>query len=216
MLKEIKEAETDLLRLGIEAVALDTAAPASEGTLQEVEGRIKHRLPYALRQVFLHEAGEIKCRWNTDLFGPDSTRGFAWLLSPRGLEEAFKAQVEMAEEAKRDGLDATGDGYRALVTDWPRWVPIFRFPSGDCFCLEFSDSASDPPIVFLEHDVMDQGPNLHGLRLASNFGDLVARWSSVLFVDVHDWTKAVAADGIDKNAAVLRPLRRLSQAGPTG
>jgi hypothetical protein len=101
----------------IQACNEDTI-PANQG--QDVERRIAHGLPDALRQVFLREAGGLKFRWNTDVFGAECKRGCAWLLSPEEMAEAFKGQVGIAEEARRDGLDATSEGYRALVTDWPR------------------------------------------------------------------------------------------------
>jgi cell wall assembly regulator SMI1 len=212
MLNEIKAAQRDLLNVGVKDVSLETTPPVTAGTLQDLESRIGRRLPDGLRQIFLQDAGGLKFRWTTDVFGPGCSRGLAWLLTPQAIAEMFKEQVGMAEEAKRDGLDTANDGYKALVRDWPRWVPVFRFPSGDCFCLDLSDPGIDPPIVFLEHDVMDGGPNLHGLRIAKNIGDLVTRWSSVLFADPYDWTKAVVADGIDKNAAAFGPLRQVPRA----
>jgi hypothetical protein len=212
MLNEIQAARRDLLGFGVRDISLETAPPVTSGTLQDVETRIRHGLPDALRQVFLGEAGGLKFRWSTDVFGPECRRGYAWLLSPEEIAEAFKGQVAIAEEAQRDGVDATNEGYKALVRDWPHWIPVFRFPSGDCFCLDVSGASIDPPVVFLEHDVMDQGPNLHGLRLASNVADLVSRWGGVLFVDVYDWTKAVVANGIDKDAQILNPLRQVPRA----
>lgn len=214
LLNAIQAAEQDLLNYGMRDVALEVAPPVTLGVLQDAETRIGRALPSTLRQVFLSEVGGLNFHWDTDAFGPECRRGHAWLLSPQEIVDSFKEHVALAQDARRDGLDRTNDGYRALVSDWPHWIPVFRFPSGDFFCLDISGGSVNPPIVFLEHDVMDQGPNLHGLRLARDFADLVSRWSSVLFADAYDWTRAVGGEGIDKDAEVFRPLLQVSRRNP--
>jgi hypothetical protein len=207
ILDSIEAARRDLTALGVTDMSFRSAPPVTPNVLGEVEERIGHRLPDALRQGFLQETGGVKWQWFSDLFGLHSRRGCAWLQSPQEMADGFEDQVAMAEEAKSSGETATSAGYQAMASDWPNWIPVFRFPSGDSFCLDMAAADFDPPIVFLEHDVMDGGPNLHGMRLAQNFLDLVRRWSSVLYVEVPDWTPVVDRDGIDVNAEIFRPLR---------
>jgi cell wall assembly regulator SMI1 len=216
VLNEVRSAQRDLLAFGVKDVSLQTSPPVTLAELQAAEMRIGYRLPDTLRRVFLTEAGSLKFQWDTDLFGSECEGGYAWLRSPEEIAETFQDQVGMAEEAHRDGLDVGSDGYEALVKDWPHWIPVFRFPAGDCFCLDVSEASTDAPIVFGEHDVMDSGPNLHGLRIAENFADLVDRWNAILFLDAYDWTRVVGTDGIDKDSQILQPLRKVPRALSTG
>jgi len=216
LLNEIEAAKQDLLGFGVKDVSLQTCAPVAPGTLQEAEAEIGVSFPTALQGVYLHETGGLRFAWNTEVFGPECKRGCAWLLGPKEIVEERRNLLGTVADAKAEGLDRVSEGYGALVKDWPAWVPVFRFPSGDCFCLDNSSGASDPVIVFLEHDVMDQGPNLHGLRVAGSFTELVARWSKVLFVDVYDWTKVVRENGMDEGADVFSPLRQVPRAKSGG
>lgn len=71
---------------------------------------------------------------------------------------------------------------------------FFFFDNGDFFCIDMREKSF--PVVFLEHDVMDGGPNLHGLRIASDLGKLLDLWSQVYFVEC-DWSLIVEDSGIN-------------------
>lgn len=74
--------------------------------------------------------------------------------------------------------------------------------NGDAFCIDKRNET----IVFLEHDVVDGGPNVHGLLLAINFDDLIKKWSKVCFVEVFDWTDGINEDGIDVESIIFSRL----------
>lgn len=116
------------------------------------------------------------------------------LLSPLEITRQFHEFREFVKEIVKNGLDQEEAGYAALVRDWPYWLPIFFFDNGDFFCIDMREKSF--PVVFLEHDVMDGGPNLHGLRIASDLGKLLDLWSQVYFVEC-DWSLIVEDSGIN-------------------
>lgn len=96
------------------------------------------------------------------VFGKELRYGGFTLLSPSEIKQRLHDLREIAREAQEKGWNEDDPGYAALVQDWPHWLPVFAFDNGDCFCINMRDKSF--PVVFLEHDVMVDGPNLHGLR----------------------------------------------------
>lgn len=150
----------------------------------------------------------VKFSWeaNNSIFGPKCRFGYFNLLSLEEIQIAFNDQVEQANEAKSNSLEDE-KGYAAIINDWPYWLPIFRFPSGDSFCVETRNT--NLPIVFLEHDVMDCGPNLHGMQIAPNLESLLNLWSHLLFVEVRDWTEVCDANGINEQNELFSKILSL-------
>jgi hypothetical protein len=165
-------------------------------------------LPETLRKIYVEESGGVIFNWvaDYDLFGKHCSRGCFHLLSPDEIISAYKDMCEMVQEGKNDTLELeSNDGMQALVTDWEGWIPIFRFPNGDAFCI---DSRNDNSIVFLEHDVMDGGPYIHGTKLAKNIEELVSNWEKIGFVDFYDWSQCIGEDGIDIGNNVFNQIRK--------
>ena len=166
-------------------------------------------IPDSLLQIYTTETEALKFSWiaEPDVFGPDCSRGNISLLSPNQVKSQLEDQREQAQEAKENGL-IDDEGYAVLAEDWPHWLPVFSFPSGDCFCLDMRED--ECPVVFLEHDVMDAGPNLHGLRIAPNLESLIALWRQILFVDLFDWTQGVNESGIDIDSRIFKPFFQIT------
>ena len=192
----------------IESCKIKKSAIISDKVYGDAVNKLGFELPEVLKYIYIHEAGGINFSWNlsSSIFGQNCQRGIFHLMNVTDVVWQFRENQAMVDEAKLDNLDSE-DGYKAIVTDWPFWIPIFRFPSGDCFCLDVRSESNELPVVFLEHDVMDSGPNLHGLKIASNLEELIHKWFSVAFVDLYDWTLGVNTNGINLDADVFTPLR---------
>lgn len=151
------------------------------------------------------QMGDCKFDWNTTdgkTFGENFKYGSLHLMSPNEIKCDMAWMREIATEAMKEGWD-NAPGYAALVRDWPHWMPVFSFDNGDRFCIDMRDETF--PIVFLEHDVMDGGPNLHGLRIAPNPEALIDRWKQIFFVEC-DWSLITDISGIDLRRECLRPM----------
>lgn len=94
-----------------------------------------------------------------------------------------------------------------VVEDFMHWYPIFRFANGDAFCYDDRNGR----IVFLDHEVFDEGINLHGLTIAENIDTLLKTWSRVLFADIYDWYEGVCEYGIDLSKPVYERYLRLHE-----
>lgn len=173
-------------------------------------------VPEFLLHVFAQETRHLEFSWYAPaaVFGEDCRCGCVHLLTPAQVVSHFREQQRQADEARRQRLDAE-EGYAALVADWPFWLPVFRFPSGDCICVETRGGLMGAA-VFLEHDVMDAGPNLHGLILAKTLSDFVQRWAEILFVDVNDWTVCVDKEGLNARAPVFQLMHERLRHGAAG
>ena len=153
-------------------------------------------IPQELFQLF-ETTERCSFRWidpSKKIFNGDFYYGGFTLLSPLEITRQFHEFREFVKEIVKNGLDQEEAGYAALVRDWPYWLPIFFFDNGDFFCIDMREKSF--PVVFLEHDVMDGGPNLHGLRIASDLGKLLDLWSQVYFVEC-DWSLIVEDSGIN-------------------
>ncbi|WJH36638.1 hypothetical protein N6H14_13390 [Paenibacillus sp. CC-CFT747] len=68
------------------------------------------------------------------------------------------------------------------------------------------DMKQEGAIVFLEHDVMDGGPFIHGTKIAMNFNDLINKWQKAAFVDIFDWSKGTNSEGIDLRDPIFEKI----------
>ncbi|MFW5720742.1 MAG: SMI1/KNR4 family protein [Candidatus Dojkabacteria bacterium] len=187
------------------------APSISLSVLKEIEERIGFRFPESLRSLYTNQAGCVKFSWSSveELFGSQCNKGFFKLASPTEIRMRYEDMKGVVEEYKDDADELNeNEGAQALVTDWRHWIPIMFFPNGDAFCIETREN--NYPIVFLEHDVIDGGPNLHGLKIAKNTEDLIDKWSKLFFVDLYDWTLGVNDEGIDLSKDVFNKLLKYS------
>lgn len=99
----------------------------------------------------------------------------------------------MAREGKLNREYEENPGLQVLVRDWPHWLPFVTFLNGDAFCIDMKNQS----VVFLEHDVMDGGPYIHGTKVADDIDKLFEKWMQIAFVDVYDWSKFVNEEGIN-------------------
>lgn len=197
-LKKIVDASVETIRgrKGIEVVAYSTTSPVSEEEFREIVSQ-NMDISEHLDNIFGNERCGLTFSWRSDseVLGTDCNCNFGYvrLLSPTEMVQKFHEQKEIAIDSKSNMLD-DDEGYKSLIADWPFWLPVFCFKSGDCFCIDTRKKGE--PVVFLEHDVMDDGPNIHGLRIAPNLSELIRIWGSILFVEVCDWSDVTNQDGL--------------------
>lgn len=168
----------------------------------EIDGLIEvvpRLLLRQMRELFFDDMLACKLVWEASgqLYGDSFTRGYIQLLSPEEILAQFNDQKFEAKEASLNQSENDA-GYQALINDWPHWIPLFKFRSGDVFCIETRESGF--PVVLLEHDVADAGPNLHGMQIARNIETLINDWSSLLFVEVNDWSEICNERGLNRMA----------------
>ena len=192
---------------GVETSKVTLSEPCSSFELEELEKKFGTTFSNQLKDIYLNYSSSILFSWSVDdaRFGLNCKRGYINLIPPIDVIKRYEDMISMVEEGKfnTDELEEN-EGLKALVEDWPNWIPIFSFTNGDCFCIDKSTNGN--PIILLEHDVMDGGPNVHGLKLAVNFDDLIDKWSKIGFVDIYDWSEGTDENGIDLNKTMFENL----------
>ena len=181
--------------------------PPSMNSREILESIPGVRLPDALFS-FYRETEQIEFSWIAApdyVFGSDFYDGDLTLLSPADAKNLYlDVMCDIANEAIQNGWEKNDAGYAALVNDWPHWFPVLLFANGDCLCIDMTSEQNR--IVYCEHDVMDGGPNLHGLQIAPDLETLIYRWKQMLFAENFDWTRAVDETGINLDSELLTPL----------
>lgn len=209
IIKSVKKLEKELNILGnIEVKLSVTSTKNYDNDIQVIEEKYDIVFPNMLKQLYINDMSKVILKWNTkgNTLGKGCKRGELNLLTPDEILNEVTDIQTIIEDSKVDTKELEkNEGLRALVNDWPFWIPIISFSNGDSFCIESRDKSL--PIVFLEHDVMDGGPNLHGLRIASNFENLMENWSKVAFVDTFDWAEVVNEMGLDIMHSYFNELR---------
>ncbi len=61
----------------------------------------------------------------------------------------------------------------------------------------------------MDHEVFDEGINLHGLTIAESIDTLLETWSRVLFADIYDWYEGACEYGIDLSKPVYEGYLQL-------
>lgn len=141
---------------------------------------------------------KIKISWKSK-----ENSGYFELLSKK---EILSKQEELIELSKEFIDDDAIDDIDIIAEDLRNWLPIFRFPNDDMFCIDRRNNK----VVFFEHDVFDTGINLHGLIIAKSIEDLILKWSRVLFIDIYDWYAGVdEEEGIDLTKSVYKAILNL-------
>ncbi len=192
---------------GVRINDITQGIPVSVIELEQIENSLGIVFPDLLRDLYLNDSDGIVFSWSADnkVYGQGCNIGVVNILSPKEILFMYNDMRSIVEESEANEEEMVGNpGLQALVNDWRYWVPVVWFPNGDAFCIEKRDNANS--IVFLEHDVMDGGPNLHGLKIASNFEELMVIWSRINFVDIYDWTLGVNEKGIDLSKEIFASL----------
>ena len=188
--------------------------PIAINEIETIEKSLPDKLPKLLKNFYSCEAQSLKFTWEAkdkSIFGDECKRGILNILSPKEILGFWNDMQSQVHEARQNDEELQENvGIQALVKDWPFWIPIVRFPNGDAFCLEVKECSNSEiySINFLEHDVMDGGPFIHGLRIATNFEELIERWSKIGFADVFDWSRVTNVDGIDLNSLIFLEINK--------
>lgn len=188
---------------GIEIERFVISEPTNLDEITNVENNLSFRLPESLRNLYLENAASIHLVWTAEkeVFGSECKRGEIRLLSPNEIYEYYQDMIAIVQEYTLHDTE-NSEGVEALITDWPGWLPLFIFPNGDSFCLKKEGGE----VTFLEHNVMDDGPNLHGLLIAQSFEELMEKWGSIGYVDLYDWYEGVDDSGIDLGKGIYSKL----------
>lgn len=192
---------------GVKIEIIETDTVITEDILLEIEAKLKYTFPISLRKFYLNEYSAFKLKWfaSPSTFNDDCTMGELNIINPNLILKKYQDMQYEVEQALMDKEQLNYDeGLKAIVDDWLYWIPIIVFSNGDAFCIDKRDKTY--PIVFLEHDVMDAGPNLHGLKIAKNIDDLIIKWSRSGFTDVYDWYDVVNDNGIDLTSEVFKQV----------
>lgn len=185
---------------------LNLASPLGIDGLTEIENKLDFTFPEILRELYLYGSQYVSFNWmaSSNTYGEDCKLGGITILSPEMIADTYLEMLQMVEEAKlnNDELEENA-GLQALVNDWPNWIPIIRFMNGDAFCINKNLLS----VVFLEHDVMDGGPYIHGVELDASVDGLLLKWSQIGFVEVYDWSHYIGENGIEVENSVFTKLR---------
>jgi SMI1 / KNR4 family (SUKH-1) len=184
--------------------------PVEMKELIEIEHSIGFTFPDNLRELYLYGSQSLSFNWTAaiETFGEECQMGGISILSPQMILNNYLEMIQMVEEAKLNSDELEENpGLKAMVNDWPNWIPVISFMNGDAFCINKKDNLSS--VVFLEHDVMDGGPYIHGLEAASDIYDFLVRWSQIGFVDVYDWSKYIRNNRLDVGNSVFNRLREV-------
>lgn len=176
----------------------------------QIESRLNFIFPDILRNFYLNEASSISLIWNAtgEGFGDKCKYGEINLISPieiNRMVEDMKFEVKEFLENKEEYEE--NEGVKAILDDWIYWIPIIKFSNGDAFCFDIRQH--EYPIFFLEHDVMDGGPNLHGLKIAPNFDQFFKNWCNVGFVDIYDWYEVSTENGVNFNNNIFEMIKKI-------
>lgn len=186
--------------IAVQKTVIEPPNPESENILLSIP---EADIPEELIRIF-ETTERCEFSWKDPsgtVFGKELRYGGFTLLSPSEIKQRLHDLREIAREAPEKGWNEDDPGYAALVQDWPHWLPVFAFDNGDCFCINMRDKSF--PVVFLEHDVMVDGPNLHGLKIAPDLKTLIDQWSRILFVEC-DWSHVTNESGINPWSVHLR------------
>lgn len=213
LIGRLRVLESQLSKLhGVSEVDTQIHAPVSHEELDEVEKGLGVKLPDVLREVYVNQAGGLSFSWGVQegVFGERRAWGDLLLMSPARILHEKEEMSSHALLCVGEQGTALSEGEMAMVNDWPRWIPFVRFRSGDYFCLDPvpGAEANAYPVVFMEHDVMDGGPFIHGIQLAPSALELFNRWSSLGFLEVSDWSTVVDDTGLDLGSSELAEVLR--------
>ena len=128
-------------------------------------------------------------------FANNSYRGEINYVSYEKLEEEHNELVDIMNEI----YDVENDNFD-IQQDIINWYPLFYFGNGDAFCLDIRDGS----VVFYEHDVYDDGKNMHGFKIANSLNELFDKWSKIHFADVYYWDEICDDNGINLDSEIAK------------
>ncbi|MGG1517991.1 SMI1/KNR4 family protein [Paenibacillus oryzisoli] len=206
LLERIRDLQRKMEQItGVTIRSLNISPVVDRDIIKKIEQEIPIEVPHQLKEFYLRHASSVDFRWSAEpsVFGVDCKRGELNVLPPMMVLNVYRDMMEIVNEGRTNQREFNENaGVRALVNDWPYWLPFCSFANGDAFCID----ARNQKIVFLEHDVMDGGPYIHGTKIAENIYELLERWIQIAFVDVYDWSKVVDDEGINLSNPLLEPL----------
>lgn len=186
-----------------------TTPPLDCNEVNTIEKQLPGGFPELLFKFYTSEAESLELAWkiSSDVFGEKCNRGRISLISPRNILNKWHDMVSCVEDTSYEDVN---EGVLLMRKDWPHWIPVVRFPNGDSFCLDTSSSSNpnDYLVRFMEHDVMDGGPFIHGIKIASCFKELVEKWAAISFVDVFDWSLITDENGLNLESDILKGILR--------
>lgn len=187
----------------IEIHAYEIEEVISNQNLEQIEEDIEFKFPEILRRFYVEEASEVRFNWSTakERQNEYCKYGGINIISPKKTAEEYNDMMSMVEEVYDWEEFEYSDGLKAIVEDWPNWIPVVKFYNGDMFCVDKRSSSGE--VVFFDHEVVEGDMGLHGLKIAENFSDLIMKWKEIGFVDIYDWTDGVDERGIDLSKEVF-------------
>lgn len=188
-------------------IDLKFSTPTTVTELEEVERHLDFQFPKELRNIYVTEASSVELRWRAHetIFGASCKTGEFHLSSPFSVLEFYTDMIDIVQDFQESAVFEGEEWLEEISDDFKHWIPIIRFSNGDAFCID----KRNLHIVFLEHDVMDEGPNLHGMKIAKCFEDLIINWSKLGFVDIYDWSVVCDENGIDVNNKQFETIKEI-------
>ena len=155
--------------------------PASIEEVEEVENRIKRKIPLQIRDFFLHYSK--KCEFS------------AWLPDdfelPDELDEIFSATFLISLEELVDAENARDGWVENCFTNeddeydavWQHKLGFMNVPNGDVIAFDVKENETNPPVVYLSHD---DGEG-HGYILGKDFNTYFEQLLLVGACGNEDW-----------------------------
>ena len=162
----------------------------------QIPTALEPRVPQQLRDAW-HD-GAWRLSWHDhdgERLGRDARHGGLLFMTPAEAAAEAEDYAELLEE-ERDVAEPAN--VELAERSWLTWTPFHRFPSGDCLAVDRSGE-----VVLWQHDLLDGGPYVHGLRLGTTLTDFVGEWARVGFAEPRDWRKVATVQhaGLDLNGA---------------
>lgn len=173
-------------------------SPAAESDVERLERSLAVTLPTSFRQALLSISAHVEFRW----FAPDDVRFAPPFKSNFSGDLHWSVDfTSQFEHDRRSWVDEVfpdpSDPYDAV---WHSKLAFAEVGNGDLLALDVAAGASGA-VVYLSHD---DGEG-HGYTLASDFADLLRRWTPLACTGAEDWQwlpfTASPTSGIDPNSA---------------
>lgn len=180
----------------IQVLRCDMQLNNKQCDFNDLENKIGFKFKENIKEVY-SKYKSINLTWEIE---ETRERGCFNLIPCDNLYSYYKEQVEISEEFIRcDEID----DLECILEDSRNWIPFCTFPNGDAFCIDKKNSK----VVFYEHEVFNNGINLHGLVISNSLEQLIEKWSKVLFIDIYDWCEGVdEVEGIDFSKDVYKNI----------
>jgi hypothetical protein len=180
----------------IQVLKCDMQLNNKQCDFSDLENKIGFKFKENIKEVYSRYKS-INLVWEIE---ETRERGCFNLIPCDKLYSYYKEQVEISEEFI--GCDEIDD-LECILENIRNWIPFCTFPNGDAFCIDKRNSK----VVFYEHEVFDDGINLHGLVIANSLEQLIEKWSKILFIDIYDWCEGVdEVEGIDFSKDVYKNI----------